>query len=167
MSAAPIREVRWTDISNPAFPQAHVRRHTLAVRTDKGWFLSAHTGWWDDPEDPFAEQWNRLKAFCAPFTGPCYLMGDFNCPAQFRGEGYDRILSDHWEDCYARAEEKDRGITVPEQIDGWRNRKVDGLRLDLCLARQQGRTLRSRVIFNGDFHPRISDHFGVFTEEEL
>ena len=168
LSKSPILAVRCADISTPDLPQdSWRRRRVLAIRTEKGWFCSTHMGWWGDEVDPFLGQWQRLRAFTDAMEGPCYVMGDFNCPAQTRGEGYDRMLADGWQDCFARAEDRDGGITVPGQIDGWRENPVDGLRMDLCMARQDGRTLRSRVIFNGDFHPVVSDHFGVLTWEKL
>ena len=73
---------------------------------------------------------------------------------------------DEREEKLARLRKLDAGVTVPGQIDGWRQAEVSGLRLDYCLAGQPGRTLRSRVVFNGDFRPVVSDHFGVLTEEE-
>lgn len=39
------------------------------------------------------------------------------------------------------------------------------MRIDFVFAGQPGPTHRSRVIFNGDFYPVISDHYGVLTEE--
>ena len=94
-------------------------------------------------------------------------MGDLNSPAHVRGEGYDLALSSGWQDCYVRAEERDSGVTVGGQIDGWRKSRVDPMRIDFTLTDAPGRTLRSRVIFNGAFYPVISDHFGVLTEEAL
>ena len=162
----PVRAVRCADISSPDLPQdSWRRRRALALGTAGGWFCSTHMGWWGDEIDPFIGQWERLKAFTGTLKGPCYVMGDFNCPAQTRAEGYDRMLLDGWEDCFARAEDRDGGVTVPGQIDGWRESRVDGLRMDYCMARQPGRTLRSRVIFDGVNHPQISDHYGVLTWE--
>ena len=162
LSRDPILEVRSADLSAPG---VSLRRKALAVRTERGWFCSVHLGWWGDPRDPFPGQWEKLRDFARSLGSPCWLMGDFNSPAHVRGQGYDLMLSDGWADCYARAEERDSGVTVPGQIDGWRNEQVDGFRLDFCLAGQPGRTRRSRVICNGVFHPVVSDHFGVLTEE--
>ena len=47
-------------------------------------------------------------------------MGDFNSQDDVRGEGYDLVLKSGWKDTYLLAEEKDDGITVAEEIDGWR-----------------------------------------------
>ena len=163
LSRLPILEVRSRDLSAEG---VSLRRKALAIRNRQGWFVSAHLGWWDDPQDPFPGQWERLSAFARSLKGPCWLLGDFNSPAHVHGQGYDLMLADGWQDCYARAEVRDAGVTVSGQIDGWRQAEVSGFRLDYCLAGQPGRTLRSRVVFNGDFRPVVSDHFGVLTEEE-
>ncbi|MFR6514258.1 MAG: hypothetical protein ACLUP8_09480 [Ruminococcus sp.] len=47
-------------------------------------------------------------------------MGDFNSLDNVKGEGYDLICNSGWKDTYVLAEEKDDGITVEEEIDGWR-----------------------------------------------
>ena len=166
LSKHPITETRCADISRPDLPEdSWRRRRVLAIQNDQGWFCSAHMGWWGDEIDPFQGQWERLNAVIQTMEGRCWLMGDFNCPAHLKNEGYDLMIASGWQDCYARADQKDSGITVPGQIDGWRDQQVDGIRLDLCLAAQSGHTLQSRVIFNGDFYPVVSDHFGVITWE--
>ena len=58
------------------------------------------------------------------------------------------------------------GIYSAGQIDGWRKEKVDGMRIDMIWSNRPGRTLYSRVIFNGDNYPVVSDHFGVIAAEE-
>lgn len=146
----------------------YCRRQTVGtlLRTPVGdrWFYSAHMGWWKDPLDLFAKQWERLAQACE--GQPAYLLGDFNNPAHVRGEGYDLMMNGgRWIDCYTRADDKDSGVTVAEQIDGWRSEKVDGMRIDFTFTNQPGATARSRVIFNGAFYPVVSDHFGVLTEE--
>lgn len=162
LSKKPVLDVRVEDLSAPG---ANLRRNALAVRTENGWFCSSHLGWWGDERDPFIGQWKRLNAFMQSLDGARWLMGDFNAPAHIRGEGYDCILRDGWQDCFVRAKDRDSGATVPHQIDGWRNQQVDGFRMDLCLAGQSGQTLASHVIFNGSNYPVISDHFGVLTKE--
>ena len=162
LSRQPILETRVRDLSPGG---AGLRRRALAVRTETGWYCSTHMGWWDDPRDPFPGQWERLSSFARSLGSPCYLLGDFNSPAHERGRGYDLMRTDGWQDCYARAVSRDAGVTVPGQIDGWRREEVSGFRMDFCLAAQPGETLSSRVIFNGENGPVVSDHFGVLTEE--
>ena len=163
LSREPILEIRSQDLSAE---DIRLRRRALAVRNRHGWFVSTHLSRWDDLRDHYPRQWSKLNAFARSLGTPCWLMGDFNNPAHLRGQGYDMMLADNWQDCFVRAENRDAGVTVPGQIDGWWDEKVSGFRIDYCLAAQAGRTLRSRVIFNGDFHPVVSDHFGVLTEEQ-
>ena len=169
MSLKPIEEVRCAGLSLPEVERdkSWRNRRALAICTEDGWFCSTHTGWWEDEEDPFRYQWEKMNAFARSLGSPCWMMGDFNSPAHLRDQGYDLMIASGWHDCFARAEEKDSGVTVPQQIDGWRDQPVEAFRLDLCLADRPGRTLRSRVIFNGSFHPVVSDHFGVLTVESV
>ena len=44
-------------------------RRILGVRTEAGWFYTVHMGWWDDEEEPFAKQWQRLKEHIQAVTG--------------------------------------------------------------------------------------------------
>ena len=120
-------------------------------------------GWWKDEEDPFAGQWNKLNAHCEG-TGRGCLVGDFNSPAHLTGEGYSLITASGWQDAYVLAETKDEGITVGGNIDGWREGKVEAMRIDFVFSREMPAPRSSRVIFNGTFYPVISDHFGVLTE---
>lgn len=152
---------------NLSTPQGECRRVMAGILAEGRWLYSLHMGWWKDENDPFALQWRAADALCRSQHGVHYLMGDLNSPAHVRGEGYDLALSSGWQDCYVRAEERDSGITVGGQIDGWRKSRVDPMRIDYTLTDAPGRTLRSRVIFNGAFYPVISDHFGVLTEEAL
>ena len=69
-----------------------------------------------------------------------------------------------WQDAYVLAETKDEGITVGGNIDGWREGKVEAMRIDFVFSREMPAPRSSRVIFNGTFYPVISDHFGVLTE---
>ena len=168
LSRAPITGLEAVCVSTP---QGRCRRKIAGIRTRslnaEGWFYSVHMGWWKDEEDPFAGQWARFLQSRGKGAQPAYLMGDFNSPAHVRGEGYDLVVASGWEDCYLRAKARDAGATVGGQIDGWRKEKVDPMRIDFTFAAQPGATRSSRVIFNGDFYPVISDHYGVLTEEGI
>lgn len=168
LSRTPITGMKAATVSTP---QGRCSRKIAAIRTQalhgQSWFYSVHMGWWQDAEDPFAGQWQRLVALAAQDADSGYLLGDFNSPAHVRGEGYDLVASSGWEDCFIRARKKDAGATVAGQIDGWRQGAVDPMRIDFAFTNHPGTTLSSRVIFGGDFYPVISDHFGVLTEEGL
>ena len=83
-----------------------------SVKTD--WFYTVHMGWWEDEEEPFSDQWERLHEHLAEkFTKEkIWLMGDFNAPDTVSGQSYACILASGWMDTYQMAQEKDSGITV-------------------------------------------------------
>ena len=95
-----------------------------------------------------------------------FLMGNFNSPAAIRGEGRDMVLDLGWRDSYEDAEIKDSGITVPGNIDGWREGEHTGMRLDYIWTAKRHRVLQSKVVLNGISGPVLSDHFGVLAEIE-
>jgi len=136
------------------------------------WFYCVHLGWWKDPEEPFLHQWKVLNSRIANkrSRAPIWLMGDFNAPDCFRGEGYDAVLSSGWYDTYLLAASKDDGVTVPGVIDGWHARtegsKPNGMRLDQIWCSRKRKILSSRVLFNGCPDEAVSDHFAVMIEIE-
>ena len=120
-------------------------RKILGIRREEGWFYSVHMGWWEDQEEPFSCQWDRvdrrLKGKAAEMaaeaeenaagaadgkakSGNIWVMGDFNSPAQIRDQGYDYVRRLGWKDTYSMAETRDNGITVDQVIDGWRDKLV-------------------------------------------
>ncbi|WP_409296187.1 endonuclease/exonuclease/phosphatase family protein [Peribacillus sp. SCS-26] len=125
-------------------------------------FYSCHLGWWEDEEEPFQEQADRLLANLSG-DGTHFLIGDFNNNAGTRDQGYDYLISKGLRDTYELAENKDTGITVEGKIAGW-DKNTETLRIDLILASQPIKIKSSTVIFNGTNRPVISDHFGVQIE---
>lgn len=99
-------------------------RKALGIQVEglSDWFYAIHMGWWQDEEEPFAQQWLRLQSALRhkKQESAVWLMGDFNSPAGFRAQGYDCIQNAGWLDTYCLAEKKDSGITVEGCIDGWR-----------------------------------------------
>lgn len=71
------------------------------------------------------------------------------------------VLDLGWQDSYEDAEIKDSGITVPGNIDGWRDGEHTGMRLDYIWTAKRHRVLQSKVVLNGISGPVLSDHFGV------
>lgn len=143
----------------------------IRVRGLSGWFYTVHMGWWKDEEEPFDRQWERLNEALEEKKreGAVWLLGDFNSPAEIRGEGYDRIRDSGWQDTYSLAAQKDDGITVLGEIDGWRGTSGDaqarrGMRMDHIWCSRPVPVLRSRVRFDGIGEPKVSDHFGVLVE---
>lgn len=144
-------------------------RRVLGIRTDMGsdWFYTVHMGWWADEEEPFRAQWERLQSHLNEKNNSrIWLLGDFNSPAEVRGESYDYISASGWQDTWLLAAEKDSGITVNNVIDGWKDQissqaRQNGMRIDHIWCSQTTPIQKSQVIFNQKNHPVISDHFGV------
>lgn len=145
-------------------------RKALAVRLEGApdWFYTVHMGWWNDPEEPFLYQWQNLcrSASARAENGCVWLLGDFNSPAEVRGEGYDRIRADGWQDAWLLAEETSGGATVRGLIDGWKNRagNSSGMRIDHIWLSRFLPIRRARVVFDGINEPQVSDHSGVLLE---
>ncbi|TDL32740.1 endonuclease [Jeotgalibacillus sp. S-D1] len=123
---------------------------------------SCHLGWWSDMDEPYKDQVDRLIEKMDPSRLSIY-MGDFNNDAGIRDEGYDYLLQQGLHDTYTLAEEKDSGKTVPGKIAGWEENDSQ-LRIDFILTNQPVEASSSRVIFNGENRPVVSDHFGVEVE---
>jgi len=144
-------------------------RAVLGVQVEglDDWFYSLHMGWWDDAAERFLVQWKLLNSCIAAkrMCGTVWLMGDFNAPDVIPGQSYEHIVACGWIDTYQIARFADRGITVPGVIDGWQERFVgkstDGMRLDYIWCNRKKEVLSSRVMFNGEKEPVVSDHFGV------
>ncbi|EJE7235108.1 endonuclease/exonuclease/phosphatase family protein [Clostridium botulinum] len=126
---------------------------------------SCHLGWWNDEEEDFKLQVNKLVQDVKE-DETCIAMGDFNNDAFFRNEGYDYVIDKNLKDIYDLAKSKDNGVTVIGNIDGWENNRKN-MRLDLILSNKNLDIEYCRVIFNGINKEIISDHFGVEAEIEI
>jgi len=147
-------------------------RAVLGVQLEglEDWFYCLHMGWWNDGSERFLDQWRILNSCIAAkrMCGNVWLMGDFNAPDVVPGQSYEHIMASGWIDTYKAAHRKDDGITVPGPIDGWRdlqNREItEGMRLDYIWCSQRKEILSSRILFNGQKEPVVSDHYGVLIE---
>ena len=137
------------------------KRMALGVKIGDAWFYNVHMGWFDDEEEPFSSQWEKLQLALSDKKN-VFLMGDFNCDAKIKGEGYSLVLNSDFYDLYMLAEEKDDGVTVMGEIDGWKNQERK--RIDYVFSRKNIKVKSSYVVFNGENFPVVSDHFGVLTE---
>ena len=144
-------------------------RKALGARIGRDWFYTVHMGWWDDPFEPFPYQWKNLNENARRDGGNTWLTGDFNSPAEVRGEGYDAVRADGWHDAWLQAEQTRGEATVEGVIDGWRNRvenpdALTGMRIDHVWCRYPEKILSARVIFDGRHEPKVSDHYGILIE---
>lgn len=147
-------------------------RKALGVRIDgsEDWYYAVHFGWWDDAEEPFQAQWERLNSSISHRKpdSRVWLLGDFNNPAEVRGEGYDCILEDGWQDAWRMARQSGAGATVESPVDGWRDRtdRAGGLRIDQIWCSKRVPVRQARIVFDGKREPKISDHYGILLETE-
>ncbi|MFP3322403.1 endonuclease/exonuclease/phosphatase family protein [Planococcus sp. SIMBA_160] len=128
-------------------------------------FYSCHMGWWHDPIEPFQYQADQLLEQMKK-DGHSFLLGDFNNDASLDQQGYAYLMENRLHDTYTLAEEKDTGITVKGKITGWSDNQQD-LRIDLILSTEPVAVKSSKVIFNGEHKPVVSDHFGVEAHVEM
>ena len=147
-------------------------RAVLGVQVEgcSDWFYTVHTGWWQDDEEPFLEQWERLMAQIENPSSETtvWLMGDFNAPDIFSDQSYVHICKSGWQDTHITAKEKGDDFTAAGGIDGWREKLPDEdvkcLRLDYIWCKPEQEILSSDTVFNGERGQIISDHFGVIIE---
>lgn len=121
--------------------------------------VSTHHGFWNDDSEPSKHQFDRLFKYINNRI-TTFILGDFNTDACVNDAGYDYLITHGLHDTYRLAKVKDSGITVPGAIDGWKH--IDHhQRIDYIFVNKPLDVLHSRVIFNGDNFPVVSDHFGV------
>lgn len=127
------------------------------------WFFSVHMGWWNDEEEPFCKQWDKIEKHMERYSNEdVYLMGDFNSPSNLDGEGYSYILNKGiFTDTYSISKLRDSGETVKKEIDGWRDSGKTSMRIDYIFKNNAKPVESSKVIFDGENYPAVSDHFGV------
>ena len=137
-------------------------------------FFTVHMGWWNDEEEPLKKQWEKMEKLTYSLEKKdrtIWLMGDFNSLDNVKQEGYELICESGWKDSYCLAEQKDSGVTVEEEIDGWRDGEgggavKDAKRLDYIFCNTQKKVKSSKVVCNGKNYPVVSDHYGVMFEVE-
>lgn len=132
--------------------------HPLAV-------YSCHLGWWGDEDEPYESQVSRLIDEAGKHK-QFMLLGDFNSPDDKTNEGYTCLLAQGLYDTHPTAEHKSGHATIQGDIAGW-NGNRDGLKIDYVFSNWKSNVKKSAVIFDGDHHPIISDHFGVEIELDL
>lgn len=156
LSRFPINSACSIYISNDTDYLNWKTRRMLGITVSAGQFFNVHTGWWNDCEEPFSEQWKKINGY---IKGDSWLMGDFNSPDDIRNEGYDLITGSGWKDLYSHAALHDEGYTVTSRIDGWNVDKKQ--RIDYIFCNFDTKIKYVRTIFK---HSPVSDHLGVMAE---
>ena len=141
--------------------QAQFDRYALLAELEQDGspltLVSLHTSWW---KKGLEEEWTALTSHLSGLRGSLVLAGDFNSPTN--QEGYQMILSDSLDlvDSHEVAPVRSGEVTILADIDGWEgnqeNYKVDHIFLSRDLE-----ALESRVVFDGEDSPVVSDHFGL------
>ena len=134
-------------------------------------FYTTHMGWWQDPEEPFPLHWQNTISHLDGVED-VVIAGDFNSPAEVRGEGYDLVAGSGFHDVYDLAMVKIGSVTVPTDegsIDGWHDiaHPKNGMRIDQIWTRKPHAVSEYRVLFDGIDSPVVSDHFGVLVDMEI
>ena len=126
---------------------------------------NTHTSRYDNAPDPFYDQWKRLTARLSN-SERLFIMGDLNCPAEVRGEGYDRACEAGFLDAYRVADERIGGSATADMgIDGWEDRKSSG-RIDYIFLNfyPKAKKITYTRVLDGERGERVSDHFGVMVD---
>lgn len=172
-SPFPIRYPDAFYLTNSQSYQNWRTRKALLAAFETPWGLqyvcNLHMGRWEDEEEPFALQWQRLSSRLASLKEQrIWLMGDFNAPAHRRGQSLDMILEQGWLDTCRLAghpEDDPRDYTVEDGIDGWEDRSLGGgMRIDYIFTNHPVSVSSSRVIFHPERYGTVSDHRAVEAE---
>jgi maltose 6'-phosphate phosphatase len=130
--------------------------------------FSVHAGWWDDSEEPFQAQYQRLLRWAAEVTKPAsatILCGDFNVAAASPGYAF-MTQGTGYADQYALANPDGMlDATIGSGADGWETGGV-GRRIDYILMNEDSplEASRARHVFTDKYLGRVSDHVGVYAE---
>lgn len=140
----------------------------ISVDNQEWAVFSCHYSWWLGPEDDllFKKEWDETLRHIDPDSDTIHLlMGDFNNEAEVQEEGYAYMQKTAPQilDTYVEAEEKIGSATVLDDIDGWEG-DTNEKRIDYIFTDYTGDIKSSRVVFDGQREPIVSDHFGVVVE---
>ena len=129
--------------------------------------FSVHAGWWDDAEEPFQDQFKRLKNWASEASEKdttTLFCGDFN---QVAGTKEQQFITNNtgYSDQYALANPD--GLldsTIGGSIDGWIGEV--GKRIDLFLTNDDSKLSikQSQRIFTEGVFGRVSDHTGIYAQ---
>lgn len=160
MSRTPIQNVKEILLSKNDDYTNWKTRKALTVKTGGIWVCNTHMGWWDDEEEPFKLQFEKLNSALIKYND-VILGGDFNAPDTEKA--YEFVLSHGWHDTYRDAEKKQGYATVNGKIAGW-EKNCKGIRVDYIFSKQKKYIKNSATIFDSKRYNIISDHFGVISE---
>ena len=166
LSISPIRTACGFYISRgESYEDHNTRMALLAEIKDCDLMVCVtHTSRYDSPTDPFYDQWRRLCARL-PENRRIILAGDLNCPAELRGEGYDRVCESGYFDAYRLADKRVGDKKTAESgIDGWSD--GGGGRIDYIFFNfyPKAEEITYSRVLDGDRGEVVSDHYGVMVD---
>lgn len=130
--------------------------------------FSVHAGWWDDKDEPFKLQFQRLTQWINEISvsnNTSILCGDFNQPA--KADGYQLMIGNSgFSDQYAKANPNGMDdATIGSNIAGWEGNQK-GERVDYILLNDNSslKVRQSQRIFTEKVFGRVSDHVGIYTQ---
>ncbi|MFW5457222.1 endonuclease/exonuclease/phosphatase family protein [Streptococcus hyovaginalis] len=153
-----VKDLLASDTTDPS--DYHTRRALLARTEIDGRplsIVSLHLSWW---EKGFEVEWPRLAEALAKESNPLILMGDFNNPTG--NKGYQAVVNSGLDvvDSHVVAEEVSGDHSILADIDGWEGND-QAFKVDHAFVAKDFQVASSRVIFDGEKGPVISDHFGL------
>lgn len=136
----------------------------LEIEEQEIHFINCHCGWWNDEDASFQTQFNRINDSTSNTL--TFLLGDFNNASHEKNKGYDFVLNKGWHDTFSLSGQKTAGETVIKNIDGWEE-NTEKLRIDYIFTNKPLNIKRHATIFNDDFYPVVSDHFGIILDVDV
>jgi len=171
LSKTPFSKTQSRFISQSNSHQYWQSRNVVRIETSIKPFgkinvISAHTGWWDDKEEPFQHQFNNIALWRDQIkkenqSDEFFICGDLNTPAG--SIGYEMITKKYnFKDVYYLANPTGfKDATIGEGIDAidGKGERIDYLLLDTDSNLQVGSAKR---IFTKNDYGRVSDHLGIY-----
>lgn len=142
------------------------KRNALGVHIEAEedfWVYTAHLGWWNDEEEPFVDQWQVLNKVAHKSTR-VYLAGDFNAPDELKDQSYDRMRQDGWFDTRDLSAYVKGRYSAEGKIDGWK--ESTQMRIDYIFTNRLESVKAHKVVFDGHDEDVVSDHYGIYMEDE-
>lgn len=164
LSREPMRDLTALTVSKRDDDLDFRTRRLLGARIGRDFFYSVHFGRFDDPIEPFFDQWQRaLLGFRRHGGGRIWLLGDFNAPAEDGGGGYDLVRKSGFFDAWQLPNDG-HGATAVGGIDGWGDKGRRGIRIDQIWSSAPLCHGSARRVFDGRDGEVVSDHFGILIE---
>lgn len=175
LAKMPVARIEMVNLA-PSYSYTDVpRRVALAVQLGEEhqgvWVVSTHMSWWQrEGVHYFEKEFRQLDAQIHQLAcgAPVLLAGDFNSPAEVRGEGYDLMTSMGWIDTFTTAQKVTGEATVHKPIAGWDALVAAQQRIDFVFSSTDLKVAEHSVIFpDNDPTVAISDHSGLYLDINL